>query len=125
VLDAASDPAAPIADQVAAGLVASVRLAREHPLLNRLARVEPESVLESLNADGGAIFAVAREFVASRLRAAQASGSLADVDVVAAAELLVRIAVSFVLVQQSALPLEDEAALGEVARRLIAPILGA
>jgi AcrR family transcriptional regulator len=124
-LDAAIDRAAPIADQVAAGLVTSIRLAREHPLLNRLASVEPEAVLEALNADGGAIFAAAREFVASRLRAAKAEGSLGDVDIVAAAELLVRIAVSFVLVQPSGLPLGDPEALGEVGRRLIAPMLGA
>src|SRR6478672_6636346 len=44
-LDAAADPSQPIADQVAAGFVTSIRLATEHPLLARLARAEPESVL--------------------------------------------------------------------------------
>src|SRR5438128_2645697 len=40
-LDAAADPSQPIADQIAAGFVTSIRLATEHPLLARLARAEP------------------------------------------------------------------------------------
>src|SRR6478672_13881339 len=35
-MDAASRPEDPIADQVAAGFATAIRLAREHPLLNRL-----------------------------------------------------------------------------------------
>src|SRR6478672_596917 len=54
-LDAAADPSQPIADQVAAGFVTSIRLATEHPLLARLARAEPESVLTTLN--GGIVAA--------------------------------------------------------------------
>lgn len=123
-MDAAAPPDAPAADQVAEGFVTALRLAREHPLLNRLARVEPESVLAALGADGGAVLAAAREFVAARLRAARRAGVVDAVDERAAAELLVRLAFSFVLVQDSALPLDDEAALRDAARRLIAPMLG-
>jgi AcrR family transcriptional regulator len=122
-LDAAIGPEAPIEDQVAAGFVTSLRLAREHPLLNRLGRFEPEAVLGALTADDGFVFAAARTFVAARLRASQEAGVLGPVDVEAAAELLVRLAISFVLVQDSALPLEDEERTGELARRLIAPML--
>src|SRR5437879_3968612 len=43
-LSDAVDPGAPVADQIAEGFVTSLRLAREHPLLNRLARLEPEAV---------------------------------------------------------------------------------
>ncbi len=123
-LDAASDPADPIADQIADGFVASMRIAREHPLLNRLARVEPEAVLEAAIADGAATFGMARAYMAARLRAAKAEGSLGEMlDVDAAAEILVRLAISFVLIQPSVLPLDDEARLGEVAKGLIAPIV--
>jgi len=123
-MDAAAPPDAPVADQVAEGLVTALRIAREHPLLNRLARVEPESVLAALNADGAAVFAAARGFVAARLTAAREAGVLGPVAVDEAAEVLVRLAFSFVLVQESALPLDDEAALRRTARRLIAPMLG-
>jgi AcrR family transcriptional regulator len=122
-LDAAIGPDAAIEDQVAEGFVTSLRLAREHPLLNRLARFEPDAVLEALVADGGTVFAAARTFLAARLRASQEAGVLGPVDVQAAAELLVRLAFSFVLIQESVLPLDDEARVRDVARRMIAPVL--
>lgn len=122
-LDAAIGPDAPIEDQVAAGFVTSLRLAREHPLLNRLARFEPEAALAALLADGSAVFAAARAFVAARLRASQEAGVIGAMDVEAAAELLVRLALSFVLIGDSVLPLDDEDRAAELARRLIAPML--
>lgn len=122
-LDAAIGPDAPIEDQVAAGFVTSLRLAREHPLLDRLGRFEPEAVLEALRADGGAVFAAARAFVAARLRASQEAGVVGSLDVDTAAELLVRVAVSFVLVRDTALPIDDDEEAADLARRLIAPML--
>lgn len=122
-LDAAIGPDAPIEDQVAAGFVTSLRLAREHPLLDRLGRFEPEAVLEALRADGGAVFAAARAFVAARLRASQKAGVVGSLDVDTAAELLVRVAVSFVLVRDTALPIDDDEEAADLARRLIAPML--
>src|SRR4051794_2888328 len=123
-LDAAARPDQPIADQVAEGFVTSLRLAREHPLLNRLARIEPESVLRALTADGSALFAIARAFVAERLRESQKAGTLdRKVAVEEAAELLVRISFSFALIEESALELDDEAKARDVARRLIVPML--
>jgi AcrR family transcriptional regulator len=111
-LDAAIGPEAPIEDRVAAGFVTSLRLTREHPLLGRLARFEPEAVLGALLADGGTVFVAARNFVAARLQASQE-----------AAELLVRLAFSFVLIPESMLPLDDEDAARELVKRLIAPML--
>ena len=123
-LDAASDPSAPIADQVADGFATSLRIAREHPLLGRLARVEPETVLAALTANGGALFAMSRAFVAERLRESQRAGVLGPLDADAAAEILVRLAFSFVLIQESVLPTDDEERLREIARDLVAPVLG-
>jgi AcrR family transcriptional regulator len=122
-LDAAANPDDPIEDQVAEGLVTSLRIAREHPLLNRLARHEPEAVLGVFLVDDSAVFRMARLFLAERLRASQRAGVLGPVDADEAAELLVRLAISFVLIQDSVLPLEDEARTREVARRLFAPVL--
>jgi AcrR family transcriptional regulator len=122
-LDEAIDPAAPVAEQVAEGFVASMRIARRHPLLVRLARFEPATVVESLTADGGAIFVAMREFVATRLRAAQDAGAPGRIEVEQAAELLVRLCVSFVLIEDSVLPLDDENRSRELARRRLAPIL--
>jgi AcrR family transcriptional regulator len=121
-LDAASAPNAPIEDQLIAGFLTSLRLTREHPLLNRLARVEPESVLRSLRDDG--VFAMGRLFLAERLRASQRAKVLsADVNADEVAEVVVRLMFSFVLLPESVLPLEDEERAAEVARRVFVPLL--
>lgn len=123
-LDAAAPVDAPIDAQVAEGFAVSLRLAREHPLLERLARVEPEAVLETLSADGGAVFAMARGFLAQRLRASRRAGVLGrSVDVDQAAELLVRLAFSFVLIPETALPIGDDVSARRFARRMIAPLV--
>jgi len=122
-LDAAAPADAPIAEQVAAGFATSLRLAREHPLLSRLARLEPESVLGALTEDGGALFGLARAYLAGRLRESQRAGVLGEIEVEEAAELLVRLAISFALIPESALPLEDEERVRALARGMLAPIL--
>ncbi len=122
-LDAAAPPEAPVTEQVAAGLATSLRLTREHPLLSRLIQLEPEMVLAALTKDGGALFAIARTYAAERLRESQRAGQLGDIEVNEAAELLVRLGVSFALIPESILPLEDEERVRGLARRLLAPIL--
>lgn len=122
-LDAAIDPADTVEEQIADGFAASLRIAREHPLLERFSGREPEVLLEALTANGAAIFVLSRDFVADRLRSAQVSGLLGAVDVEAAAELLVRLAFSFALIGETALPLDDEERAREVARAMIAPML--
>jgi AcrR family transcriptional regulator len=122
-MDAAAPSDAPIEDQVAEGFATALRMAREHPLLGRLARVEPETVLEAFAAERSEVFAAMRAFAAARLHAAQAAGVLGPVEVEQAAELLVRLALSFVLIQDSVLPLGDDEGAREVARRLVVPLL--
>jgi TetR/AcrR family transcriptional regulator, repressor for uid operon len=124
-MDAASPPDAPLEQQVAEGFVTAIRLAREHPLLQRLARFEPDTVLTALAADDSAIFAAARAFMAARLYAAQEAGVLGPLAVDEAAELLVRLGLSFVLIQDSVLPLDDDERLRELAVGLLAPVLNA
>ncbi len=122
-MDAAAPPDAPIAEQAAAGFATALRLAREHPLLSRLARLEPETVLSALTDHGGALFAIARGGLAERLREAQQAGVLGEIDVDGTAELMVRLAISFVLIPESILPLDDEKQVRAVAWQLLTPIL--
>lgn len=123
-LDRAVDPSLPVAEAIARGFVTSLRLIRSHPVLDRFARHEPEAALTALNADGGAIFVMGREFVAARLREAQDRGDMdSDLDATQAAELIVRLGFSFLLMPESSLPLDDPDAAAETARTLIAPIL--
>ena len=122
-LDRAAPPDAPIEEQVVEGFVTSLRLSREHPLLARLARFEAEGLLATISADGQALFAAGRAFAAARLRAAQAAGVLGEVPVDEVAEVLVRLAASFVLIPETILPVDDDERLRELARAIVAPLL--
>lgn len=124
-LDQAVDPEAEVPDQIAQGFVASFQITRRHPLLERLARIEPELALAAMNSDNAAVFTMARAFTAERLERAMREGRIGDLDPVHAAEILVRLALSFMLIRESALPLEDDERAAELARSLIAPVLGA
>ncbi len=122
-IDATVDPGAPLSDQIAQGFLTSLRLVREHPVLDRFARHEPETALAALNQDGGAIFAISRSFVAERVRDAKRRGLVGDVEPEHVAELLIRIGFSFLLMPATALPVGDDQMMRELARALIAPIL--
>ena len=124
-IDATVDPGAPVDEQVAQGLVTSLRLIRDHPVLDRFARHEPATALEALNQDGGPIFAISRAFVAARIRDAERRGMVRDVDPDHVAEVLIRIGFSFLLMPATALPLEDDRAIRAFARERIAPMLTA
>ena len=124
-LDATVDPGAPVADQIAQGFLTSLRLVREHPLLERFARLEPEVALEALNAHDGAIFRMARAFVAGRLADAKSAGLVpAELESEQAAEVLIRLGFSFLLMPGSTLPLDDDERARDAAYRLIAPLVG-
>jgi TetR/AcrR family transcriptional regulator, repressor for uid operon len=124
-LDSTVDPGAPVADQITQGLLTSLRLIREHPLLERMSRLEPAAALAALTSEGAAVFTMARAFVAARLRESQKAGTVdPKLDPEQAAEILVRLSFSFLLIPQSVLPLDDDEKMREVARTLVAPILG-
>src|SRR3954451_1397385 len=125
-LDSTVDPGAPVPDQIAQGMLTSLRLIREHPLLERMSRLEPQAALAALTAEGSAVFAMGRAFVAARIAEAQREGSVdRKLDPEQAGEILVRLSFSFLLIRESALPLEDDERMRELARKMIAPILGA
>ncbi|HEX7244723.1 MAG TPA: TetR/AcrR family transcriptional regulator [Solirubrobacterales bacterium] len=123
-LDSATPPEAPMVEQVAAGFVVGIRLTREHPLIDRLVRCEPETVLAALTQEGGSLFIVIRTYMTERLSEARQAGVIGeDVDVQEAAELLVRLGISFALLPDSLLPLDDERRLREIAERMLVPIV--
>ena len=110
-------------ERMVASFVAGLRLARGHPLLDRLARIEPETVLAALAHDRPPVMSLARELVARPLREAHRRGELQLEDADAVAETLLRLAVSFLLLPHSVVDLDDEAMTRAFAHRVIAPIL--
>jgi AcrR family transcriptional regulator len=120
---AALDPAAPIDERLAELFVATLGVIREHPLLARLARVEPEALLLELTRDDSAVFRLVLDFLVELIGAGQASGDLPPGDPAPQAELALRLGASFVLMPDSVLPLDDERATRATVRALLRPLL--
>ena len=119
----ALDPTAGFADRAASLFVAVLAVIREHPLLARLARVEPDALLNELTRDRSAVFHLVHEFLIDLIRQGQDAGELIPVDPTVLAEIGLRLGASFVLMPDSALPLDDAQATHEVVRGLLAPML--
>jgi AcrR family transcriptional regulator len=122
---AAIDPAAPIEDRLASLTTTTLGLIRDHPLLARLARVEPEDLLAELTRDDSAVFRLVREFLISQFRRGQDAGELLGGDPAVLAEVALRLGASFVLMPDSVIPLEDERATHQVIRTLVKPLVAA
>jgi len=64
------------------GFVATLREAREHPLLRRLLEVEPDLLLPFLTVQGAPALSLSRAYLAKEFRLSQQQGHIrADVDV--------------------------------------------
>jgi AcrR family transcriptional regulator len=122
-IGAAIDPRAPIEQRAADLFTATVTVIREHPMLARLARVEPELLLHELNRNGSAIFRLVRDFLVAQIRTAQAAGELIDIDPEPLAEVAVRLGASFVLMPDSVIASDDEQRTRETVSGLIATLL--
>ncbi|MGW0806911.1 TetR/AcrR family transcriptional regulator [Nonomuraea sp. NPDC002799] len=99
------------ADQVAEGFAITLRLARGHPLLSRLLAAEPGTLLPQLTLEAGPYLAVARDYLTDHVGDAEA------------AEMFIRITLSFVLIPDSATPLGNDADARAYARRHLVPLL--
>lgn len=115
---AAIPPEAAADERLTALFTATLTVIREHPLLARLATVEPEALLRELTRDGSAVFRLVRDFLIDLIRQSQEAGELAPADPAVLAELALRLGASFVLMPETALPLDDGGAL----RRLVGTI---
>jgi AcrR family transcriptional regulator len=120
VAAAQADPELSAPDRIAEGFVAALRVAREHPLFSR---ISPVDALAAMNAHGAGTVELARSFIEAQIRDGQARGEMREGDPRIAAELLLRLGVSFLLMPRSVIPLGDEDAARDVARTLIAPIV--
>ncbi len=113
-------------DAVVEGFVVGLRSARTHPLMTRVLESEPEAFLPQLSMNGGAVMIAARDILADRLRRAR-PGDAEDHNTVA--EVLLRLAVSLLLLPGGGLRLDDEDAIRAFARgyltRMLQPAPGA
>lgn len=107
------------ADRVAEAFVLCVRAGTQHPLLARMTENAPGEMLERMTAGSPSPFELGRSYVAARIRVDGAE--VADAD--AAADVLVRLAITYSLVPSQVVDVRDEDAAREFARRVLAPIV--
>lgn len=108
-----------VEDAVVEGMLTGLRSA-ESSLLSELVRNEPE-VLRLLTVDAGPIIAVAREFLVHASGIGPGTAAHRQAQVVA--EVLVRLAISFVADDRSVLPLDDPDRARADLHALLDPIL--
>ncbi|MER7596832.1 MULTISPECIES: TetR/AcrR family transcriptional regulator [Streptomyces] len=124
-LDARVAPLPTMEERVVEGFVVALRHTRAHPLFGGLLRLEPELVLPYLTVQGGFSLSATVEYLTAHLRRAQQVEGRADEDPRPLAELMVRVAVSFLLNPASCIEMEDEEQARAFARRYLAPLLDA
>jgi AcrR family transcriptional regulator len=107
-------------DALVEGFVVGLRDARRHPLLCRVLVSEPEAFLPQLSMNGGAVILAARDVIAERLRRARPD---AREDFTTPAEILVRLALSLLLVPGGGLALDDDEAVRAFAREHLTRVL--
>ena len=109
-------------DKVIGAFTAVVWSVRNHPLMTRELKIEPETVLPFLTTSSGPAMQTALAFVADRLRGwAQASGLELD-DPEALADIVVRLAHSVLLVPQPTRPLDTRIDIENYAQRYLGPL---
>jgi AcrR family transcriptional regulator len=109
-----------VEERLVEGFVVGVRYARADRLLNRLLASDPEALLPYLTTNGALVVAAARDFLVLR------GGSVApakDRTSAGVAELFVRLAISFTLMPESAIPFGTDEEVRAFARAYLAPLM--
>ncbi|QNE73683.1 TetR family transcriptional regulator [Streptomyces finlayi] len=110
-------------DRLVEGFVAVFRHVREHPLVTGLLRIEPEVVLPLLTAEDGPVLIALRGYLTDRLSHGAYARARPQADTAPAAELAVRVIVSFLLNPAGTFVIDDDEQLRRLARRCLVPLL--
>lgn len=112
-------------EKLVKGVLFCLDFLRNHRLLNRLLRTEPELILPQLTTKAGDLLAAARGWIAGHIRAEIAAGRLAlpDQDVDGTAELIARTVLSLVLTPDTVLPVDSPAGQSRLVALYLSPII--
>ena len=112
----------PTADeQLVEGFAATLSAVRRHPLVQRTLATEPEMLASLLVTHGGAVIALAREYLAGHVHRGQMVGRFRGLDPRGGAELAVRVTLSFLLTPESCIPMQTDEDARAFARRYLLP----
>lgn len=112
-------------DRLVEGFAFGLTAIRDHPLLQRLMRTEPDLVLPALTVDAAPLLAMSRDFIPhlARTRIGADQPHLGDDALALFGELLGRAALSFLLTPESVLGLEGIDQIRAFSRAFLAPLL--
>ncbi len=123
-IETAVQPYEGLHDRIVEGFVFALTALREHELLTRLLRTEPELMLPALTVRAEPLLAVASEFLAGLAVATTGSEQAPPPERVReVSELLARIVLSFLLTPESGLGLRNPAEMRRFAELYLAPIV--
>jgi AcrR family transcriptional regulator len=111
---------ATVEQRLVEGFVVGVRYARADRLLNRLLASDAEALLPYLTTNGALVVAAARDFL---VRQGGSDEPVRDRTPAGVAELFVRLAISFTLMPDSAIPLGTDDEVRAFARAYLAPLM--
>jgi len=111
----------PPQEAVAECFTRGMALTREIPLLARLAESEPETITAAGAASHSSLVLGSAERVASTLR--RSGATMPDAELQTVAELMLRVAWTYLLNPQGGLDVTDEEAVRAHARRYLAPLV--
>ena len=110
-------------EKIAEGFVFTLDAIRSHVLLSRLLESEPEAVLRYFTVEAGPVVASARDYLVDRVAKDSPQSTRSRAELAVAAELVVRLVISFLLTPESVAELDDPDAAREFAGRYLAPLL--
>ncbi|TDV36097.1 TetR/AcrR family transcriptional regulator [Actinophytocola oryzae] len=109
-----------VEERLVEGFVVGMRYARADRLLNRLLASDPEALLPYLTTNGALVVAAAREFLVWQ---GGSTAPVRDRTPDGIAELFVRLAISFTLMPESAIPLGSDDEVRAFACAYLAPLM--
>lgn len=120
VVEAAAADEHSVEEKLVAGAVAAFG-ALSHSIVDRLIHTDPATFLPFLTTHAGPLVAIAREAIATQVQALDPSIDRRLAGEVG--EAAARLGLSFVLVRETVLPVDDPAALVGSVRRILGPLL--
>lgn len=110
-------------DKLAEGFVFTLGALRGHPLLNRLLRTEPDTLLPYLTTEAGSLVDTASTFLAHQLSQDLPDDPRTFAELLIVSELTCRLILSFVLTPSRTIEFADDEAARRFARHHLSPAL--